>query len=124
MECKNCGESMKGRRDKRFCSTECRNEYNNEKYRKEHSAMIKINKILRKNRNILKRLNPEGKIVISAELLLKSGFDLDYFTNIYITNTGREYRYCYDYGYHYDEEKESYLLVEKIEFDHPGGLSR
>lgn len=116
MECLNCGEKMSGRSDKKFCSDGCRNEHNNLRYRTENEAMITINKILRKNRNILKRLNPEGKIVISEELLLKSGFDLDYFTNIYTTNTDREYRYCYDYGYHYDAEKKSYLLVKKMEF--------
>lgn len=116
MKCQQCDKEIFGRSDKKFCSPECRNEYNNERYRNENQAMISINKILKKNRNILKRLNPEGKIVISAELLLKSGFDLGYFTNIYTTKTGREYRYCYDYGYFYDPEKDSYLLVEKLDF--------
>ncbi len=69
-----------------------------------------------KNRKILKQLNPDGKMIISADLLLKSGFDLEYFTNIYVTKTGREYRYCYDYGYHYDADKDSYLLVKRLEF--------
>lgn len=115
MECLNCGESIKGRSDKKYCSSDCRNEYNNKRYRAEHQAMIEINAILKKNRSILKRLNPEGKIVISEELLMKSGFDIDYFTNIYTTNTGREYRYCYDYGYHFDAEKRSYLIVKKID---------
>lgn len=114
--CQQCGAVLKGRSDKKFCSSECRIEFNNMRYRKENESMIAINKILRTNRSILKTLNPEGKIVISAELLLKSGFDLDYFTNIYTTKTGREYRYCYDYGYHYDADRDSYLLVKKQEW--------
>ena len=117
MECMQCEKTVFGRSDKKFCSSECRNEYNNERYREENKAVITINKILKKNRNILKRLNPDGKIVISAELLLKSGFDLDFFTNMYTTKSGRVYKYCYDFGYYYDEEKNSYLLVEKIDFD-------
>ena len=106
---------MFGRSDKKFCSADCRNEYNNARYRQEHKAMISINKILKKNRMILKRLNPEGKMVVPGDILLKAGFDLEYFTNIYITKTGREYRYCYDYGYYYDEEKDSYLLVKHFD---------
>lgn len=115
MNCLNCNEPIRGRSDKKYCSTECRNEYNNARYKNEQKEVLNINKILLKNRKILMRLNPEGKIVISSELLLKSGFDLDYFTNIYITKTGREYRFCYDYGYHYDSKKDSYLLVKKYE---------
>lgn len=117
MECSNCGKDMFGRSDKKFCTPDCRNEYNNARYREEHKSMIEINKILKKNRMILKRLNPDGKIVVPSEILLKAGFDLEFFTNVYTTKTGREYRYCYDYGYHYDQEKDSYLLVEKIEFE-------
>ena len=117
MECSNCGKDMFGRSDKKFCTPDCRNEYNNARYREEHKSMIEINKILKKNRMILKRLNPDGKIVVPSEIILKAGFDLEFFTNVYTTKTGREYRYCYDYGYHYDQEKDSYLLVEKIEFE-------
>jgi len=117
MECINCQKQIFGRIDKKYCSNECRNEWNNERYREEQKVLLAVNKILKKNRNILKRLNPEGKIVISAELLLKSGFDLEYFTNIYITKAGREYRFCYDYGYYYDQEKDSYLVVKRFEDD-------
>lgn len=117
MNCMQCDAKISGRIDKKFCSNQCRNEYNNNRYRAENQAMISINKILKKNRNILKRLNPEGKIVVSGELLLKSGFDLEYFTNVFVTKTGREYRYCYDYGYLYDTEKDSYLLVKRIAYD-------
>ena len=115
MECIHCGKDIFGRSDKKFCTPDCRNEYNNARYREEHKSMIAINKILKKNRMILKRLNPEGKIVVPSEILLKAGFDLEYFTNLYVTKSGREYRFCYDYGYHFDEEKDTYLLVKKFE---------
>ncbi|PZD79440.1 hypothetical protein [Mesonia sp. K7] len=117
MKCLQCEKETFGRSDKKFCSPECRNEYNNERYRREQKAVIDINKTLKKNRMILKRLNPEGKIVVPSEILLKAGFDLEYFTNIYTTKNGREYRFCYDYGYYYDDEKDSYLLVKKFEED-------
>lgn len=113
--CLNCSKPLKGRIDKKFCDSECRNDFNNQRYRLEQKVVLDINKILRKNRKILQQLNPEGKILISAELLLKSGFDLEFFTNIYTTKAGRQYRFCYDYGYFYDEEKNSYLLVKRFE---------
>ncbi len=116
MECLQCGKSVYGRSDKKFCSADCRNEFNNLRYKEEKKAVIEINRILMRNRKILKQLNPEGKMVISSDLLLKSGFDLEYYTNSYTTKSGREYRYCYDYGYYYDEEKDSYLLVKRLEF--------
>lgn len=114
--CQNCDAKISGRIDKKFCSNECRNEFNNKRYRAENQAMIAINKILKKNRSILKRLNPDGKIIISEELLLKSGFDLEYFTSIYVTKDGREYRYCYDYGYQYDSNKKTFLIVIKNDY--------
>ena len=115
MHCKQCEKKMFGRSDKKFCSRECRNEYNNARYRREQESMIDINKRLKKNRNILKRLNPDGKMVLPSDVLLKAGFDFEFFTSIYTTKSGREYRFCYEYGYYYDEEKDSYLLVKKFD---------
>ena len=51
--CLACEKPLKGRIDKKFCDNECRNDYNNERYRLEQKVVLDINKILRKNRKIL-----------------------------------------------------------------------
>mgnify|MGYP007017147467 CR=1 FL=1 len=78
--CLNCGDSFVGRSGKKFCCDLCRNAYNNK-----IKNIININKILRKNRMILKQFNPEGKTTIRTEYLRKMGFDFKYHTHTYTT---------------------------------------
>lgn len=47
----------------------------------------------------MEELNPNGKIKISRKKLLAKGFNFEYFTNIYQTQTGRKYYFCYESGY-------------------------
>lgn len=98
-ECLNCGSKLQGRIDKKFCDSYCRNSFNNKKIRENERIIHQLNSILRKNRTILKKFNPEGKTTIRTEFLRKSGFDFNYFTNLYTTKNNNQYRFCYDYGY-------------------------
>jgi len=61
--------------------------------------MRNINNILRKNRRILASYNPEGKSKITKAKLLNKGFKFSYYTNIYITKSGKTYYFCYEQGY-------------------------
>lgn len=97
--CPECGDSFHGRADKRFCCVECRNSFNNTRNRDANNFMRNINNILRKNRRIIARLNPNGKAHIHRDKLLELGFKFSYFTNEYVTKSGRVYRFCYDQGY-------------------------
>lgn len=110
--CPNCGNEIVGRIDKRFCDDQCRSSYYNKANRDSTNAVRKINNILRKNRRILEGLNPEGKAVVSKQELTSEGFSFNYFTNIYTTKTGKEYRFVYEHGY-VELEKEKYGLVIK-----------
>ena len=98
-KCITCGEAIVGRSDKRFCSDQCRYGYNNRMKRSNEKLILDINKILRKNRKILKQFNPEGKTTIRTEYLTKMGFDFRYFTHTFITKNNNEYHFCYEYGY-------------------------
>lgn len=95
-QCLECGESIVGRVDKKFCSDLCRNAYNNSRNRDKTNLMRKVNGILRKNRYILESHNPDGKGKVSKAQLLKEGFDFSYFTNMYTTKTGKQYFFCYE----------------------------
>lgn len=116
--CLECGEAIKGRQDKKFCSDACRITFNN-KIRGDDSNYVRnVNNALRKNRRILLELNPEGKAKVSRDKLAAAGFDFNYFTSIYTTKEGVRYFYCYDQGY-LPIEKGYYLLVVKKEFTTP-----
>jgi hypothetical protein len=113
--CIECGETFKGRQDKRFCGDYCRTAYNNKLKSTENNYVRNVNNILRKNRRILMALNPDGKIKIAREKLATRGFDFNYFTSMYITKEGANYFYCYEQGY-LPLDKDFCLLVVKKEF--------
>lgn len=97
--CLDCELPLKGRSDQKFCNQHCRNNYNNGSKGKDQESVKTINKILKKNRRILKSLNPEEKTMISKEDLLLKGFRFDYFTHLYKNKEGGVYYFCYEYGY-------------------------
>jgi hypothetical protein len=94
-----CGEILSGRTDKKFCSDQCRNAYNNKRNSDSNNLMRNINNALRRNRRILEDLIPDQKAVVSKDKLIEMGFHFGYFTHIYTTKKGAAYRFCYEYGY-------------------------
>jgi len=104
--CLHCGKAILGRSDKKFCNAQCRNTHNNQVRSESEKFIIETNRILRKNRSILKQLNPIGKSTVRREYLELVGFDFDHFTRIYRTKKGNIYYMCYEFGYmHVEEEK-------------------
>ncbi len=98
-KCLNCSDPFVGRIDKKFCCDQCRNTYNNRIKRNHEKNILDINRILRKNRKILKQFNPEGETTIHKESLDKMGFNYKYHTHAYSSSTNNEYLFCYEYGY-------------------------
>ncbi|MCD4747286.1 MAG: hypothetical protein K8R58_13390 [Bacteroidales bacterium] len=98
-KCLECSESFKGRIDKKFCSDQCRNTYNNRLNSEGINYVRKVNYILRKNRRIMVELNPKGKNRVHKSKLTDKGFNLNYHTNTYKTKSGKIYYFCYEYGY-------------------------
>ncbi|MGI4728762.1 MAG: hypothetical protein ACRYGB_09340 [Janthinobacterium lividum] len=98
-QCLDCGETIHGRADKKFCNDQCRSNFNNQLNSDSHNLVRNINNILRRNRRILQQLNPAGKTKTSRKKLNTLGFNFDHFTGIYQTQTGNVYNFCYDYGY-------------------------
>ncbi|MFO7829153.1 MAG: hypothetical protein R6V23_11055 [Bacteroidales bacterium] len=112
-KCPECGEKIIGRADKKFCSDQCRNTYNNRLNSDASNTVRNVNNILRKNRRILIDLNKQsGKTIVNKETLLTSGFNFTYITHTYTTKKGDVYHFCYEQGYLYLPDKELYLLVE------------
>jgi hypothetical protein len=112
--CLECGETIRGRADQKFCNDLCRNAFNNKKLGSTSNLIRNINRKLKKNHQILEELNPEEKSTTFKSILDKKGFDFMYFTHTYTTRTGRIYFFCYDQGYA-ELENNKLLLVKKVE---------
>jgi predicted nucleic acid-binding Zn ribbon protein len=113
--CLTCGDKIKGRADKKFCSDDCRTMHHNLMNKDVSKFMKNINNILRKNRRILATLNPDGKSKVSKTHLLDEGFNFAYYTNEYRTKSGKVYHFCYEQGYLYLDDG-WYALVIKQEY--------
>ena len=98
-KCIECANSFYGRSDKKFCSDSCRNAYNNRMIAPSTATIKRINRVLRKNYQILNAMTPEQKPTVSVARLSAKGFDFDHFTSLLETKEGRQYRFCYDIGY-------------------------
>lgn len=113
--CLDCGKPLKGRRDKKYCDDNCRNNYNNKLQSSSEAPVRRINYILRRNRLILKDLlGAEKTVAHTREALADKGFDFTYHTDQYTTKTNQVYVYCYDYGFK-KSENNRYIIVKKIE---------
>jgi len=113
--CLECGDEFEGRIDKKFCSDQCRNTYNNRNNKDAINLIRNVNYILRKNRRILEELNSTGKAKISKSKLKEKGFNFQYFTNVYQTKNGKDYFFCYDQGY-LPIEDDYFMLVKKEDY--------
>jgi len=78
----------------------------------DHTNLVRnINNILRKNRRILQDLNPKDKAKVHKDKMLEKGYNFNYFTNVYKTQKGVTYYFCYEYGYLPLEDNFYFLVV-------------
>ena len=99
--CKYCNKPVHGRVDKLYCGDHCRAAFHNRerKTNYKNGYISKISEIIKKNRNILK-YNIEREVDnINSNELMFMGFSFSFFTHETVSNSGRVYRFCYDYGY-------------------------
>ena len=113
--CPECGEHIKGRADKKFCSDLCRNSFNNKLNSDTVNHVRNINNILRKNRRVLENLIPDQTAKTTKTKLNQKGFNFQYYTNAYTTKKGVTYYFCYEYGY-LPLENDIYFLVKRKEY--------
>lgn len=111
-KCIECSGKLSGRIDQKFCSEYCKSSfhYKNNK-EKEASTYVKIDTILKQNRRILKKYNQSGQSQIKKDLLLKEGFDFNYFTHYWKAKNGNVYFFCYEFGFRDLKENNKYMLI-------------
>jgi hypothetical protein len=112
--CLECGDTLRGRVDKKFCSDLCRNSYNNKINSTKSIYVRSVNSILKKNRKILEELLPSQTAKASRNKLQQRGFNFGYHTHVYTTQKGTSYYFCYEYGY-LPLENDHVFLVRKKE---------
>ncbi|MBN1953059.1 MAG: hypothetical protein JW801_17775 [Bacteroidales bacterium] len=113
--CPVCGDQFTGRIDKRFCTDQCRAEFNNYVNRDAINMIRRINSTLRKNRRILASLKEECGNQICRDQLLERGFDFRYVTSLQTTHSGSMCYYCYEQGYEVLEKNSLTLLRREIQ---------
>lgn len=97
--CKECAVIIRGRSDKKFCSSECRVTYHNRINYDNNKHIRAINMILRRNRKILRALRHEERYRVFEHELLGLNFNFNYYTNKVIQPDGYELIYCYEQAY-------------------------
>lgn len=115
-KCLVCKTEIVGRSDKKYCSDQCRNVYNNKVNSQFYKEVRKTNKRLRTNREILNKYHQKDMQTVSLFSLISDGFILTYFTNLYKDSEGNDIYFCYDLGYQL-QANESVVIFEKKVFE-------
>ena len=97
--CLDCGGKILGRSDKKFCSDQCRNNYNNRINRDSNNYVRNVHAQLRRNRKILADLYDEDVRRIHRDALFALGYNFTFFTHIVETTEGQKWSYCFEYGF-------------------------
>lgn len=79
-KCPICGVEVRGRRDKIYCSANCKSMANYDKHLEKDAFYIEVDRQLKINRKLLKKYNLSGYSVLRKQKLLEEGFNPNYFT--------------------------------------------
>lgn len=137
-KCKDCGTILgPGREDRQYCDSACKTNYNNrrrkenQKGNKSHGEaslpepeqlsipdyITRIQEILLNNRKIMEGLCSEEKAGrIRMRDLIGRGFNTKFMTSeAEPTEAGKIYRFCFEYGYHLEENGFVLIVCRKRE---------
>jgi len=99
--CINCGETLSGRRDKKFCDDHCRSLYHNQTYAPDYNLIRKTHTILRKNRRILLQAGIAfgERNEVPSQWLTEQGFSFQHCTQWTDRKKTEQQIICYDIAY-------------------------
>lgn len=115
--CVVCGELIKGRSDKKYCSETCKSIFHYEKKQAQEKHFLAFQKQLRTNRKVLKKFNHTGMTSLRRAVLHAQGFNPAYYTHTWQNKRGQTYYFTYDFGIFpfldrkNKEVKEKYLII-------------
>jgi predicted nucleic acid-binding Zn ribbon protein len=116
--CPVCESPLKGRSDKKFCSTKCKSIHQYETRQEKEAFYLEVDRRLKTNRKILKTYNFRGFTTVRKELLIDDGFDPNFFSHYWKNSKGDIYLFVYDYGFLDLKKsgKDKYLIVQWQEY--------
>lgn len=100
--CLDCGEKLLGRSDKKFCSDQCRNNYNNRLNRDSNNYVRNVHGLLRRNRKVLADLYDDGHRRLHRDALMALGYNFTFFTHLVETPEGVKWIFCFEFGFRDD----------------------
>ncbi|CAN5485985.1 hypothetical protein BH11BAC2_BH11BAC2_23260 [soil metagenome] len=111
--CNECGVTIRGRSDKKFCTDMCRNSYNNRVNSDTNNFMRNINNVLRRNRRIMEEILQTESEKVSKSKLMELGFNFQFYTHQQKLRKGLIYHFCYEFGYQVQESDFVYLIQRR-----------
>lgn len=101
MKCKVCESEFVGRKDKIFCSVQCKNEYHLTLREVTNDVAYPLDRILHRNRSILLEImGPKArKKHVRRSILVKKKFQFKYLTHFNINSKGKMYHHVYDFAW-------------------------
>lgn len=97
--CPQCGATLHGRIDKKFCSDGCRSDYHNERRREQEKELRRVNQILAANWRLLTRQLQSGQTEVPAAELAARNFNFDLYTASRRQFPGQRIYWCYNCSY-------------------------
>lgn len=97
--CLDCGDKLLGRSDKKFCSDQCRNNFNNRLNRDSNNYVRNVHGLLRRNRKILSDLYDDGHRRLHRDALIALGYNFTFFTHMVETAQDLKWMYCFEFGF-------------------------
>ncbi|MFM9056951.1 MAG: hypothetical protein ACKOQY_09755 [Bacteroidota bacterium] len=110
--CMDCGDSIIGRSDKKFCNDFCRNSYHNRFSGQRNAMMRYINAKLRRNRHILYQMVQCELVDVSRSELNDTGFDWQFFTEEHVQKQAVR-RFIYDFGLEYSGKSDQFRIISR-----------
>lgn len=101
MKCKVCDNEISGRKDKQYCSLQCKNEYHITLRSVTKKVAYPLDNILHRNRSILLEImGPKAlkKQVLRSELVRKK-FQFKFLTHFNVNSKGKMYHHVYDFAW-------------------------
>jgi len=115
MKCKVCDKEFHGRKDKIYCSLECKNDYHVSLRAVTKKTAYPLDKILHRNRSILLEImGPKAgqKKVLRSELVSKK-FQFKFLTHFNINSKGKMYHHVYDFAWMEFSDDEVLIVRQK-----------
>ena len=113
-KCQFCEKEIIGRAGIKFCSPICKARKHQENKKASQVEIVEeINKILLKNRMILRETIGNQKQMKTEQIVLsKQGFNFKHFTGMYLNRQGKTYYYVYDFAW-MEFSTQEVLIVKK-----------